>query len=89
MPDEKITISADTNVQGRDSETGQVQKIPAGLSQEEIEHAAALLRYVPGTEAEKRLVRKLDFILLPVLWLMYVLAYLDRGNIVSTIKLLV
>ena len=86
MPDEKITVSADANVQGRDSETGQVQKIPVGLSAEDLEHALALQRYVPGTAAEKRLVRKLDFILLPVLWLMYVLAYLDRGNIVRYIS---
>ena len=38
---------------------------------------------VPGTKLEKRLVWKLDLILLPVLWWMYILAYVDRGNVVS------
>lgn len=38
---------------------------------------------VPGTKLEKRLVLKLDLILLPVLWWMYILAYIDRGNVVS------
>lgn len=47
------------------------------------EMAIALQNYVPGTDEEKRLVRKVDLILLPCLWWMYVLAYLDRGNIVS------
>jgi hypothetical protein len=39
--------------------------------------------YVPDTDAEKRLVRKLDLLMLPTLWLMCVLAYVDRNNIVS------
>jgi len=43
----------------------------------------ALQNYVPNTPEEKRLVRKIDLVLLPCLWWMYVLAYLDRGNIVS------
>lgn len=38
---------------------------------------------VPGTKLEKRMVLKLDLILLPVLWWMYILAYVDRGNVVS------
>lgn len=38
---------------------------------------------VPDTKLEKRLVLKLDLILLPVLWWMYILAYIDRGNVVS------
>jgi hypothetical protein len=43
----------------------------------------ALQQYVPGTDAEKRLVRKIDFILIPALWWFYILAYIDRGNVVS------
>lgn len=39
--------------------------------------------YVPGTEEEKRLLRKIDLLLLPTLWWMYVLAQIDRSNIVS------
>jgi hypothetical protein len=44
----------------------------------------ALDKYVPDTPEERRLVRKIDFILLPCLWWMYILAYLDKGNIVSS-----
>lgn len=51
---------------------------------EDEEMTLARETYVPGTDEEKRLVRKVDMILLPCLWWMYVLAYLDRGNIVST-----
>lgn len=52
----------------------------------EVEDAAiiaALQSYVPGTAEEKRLVRKIDFILLPILWWMYILAHLDRSNIAN------
>jgi hypothetical protein len=45
----------------------------------------ALDKYVPDTPEERRLVRKIDFILLPCLWWMYILAYLDKGNIVSSV----
>jgi hypothetical protein len=43
----------------------------------------ALQNYVPDTAEEKRLVRKIDFILLPILWWMYILAHLDRSNIAN------
>lgn len=56
---------------------------PSQLSIEDEEMAVELANYVPNTVEEKRLVRKVDLILLPCLWWMYVLAYLDRGNIVS------
>ncbi|RYO58698.1 hypothetical protein AA0116_g6802 [Alternaria tenuissima] len=52
----------------------------------EVEDAAivaALQGYVPGTAEEKRLVRKIDFVLLPILWWMYILAHLDRSNIAN------
>jgi hypothetical protein len=52
-------------------------------SSEDRELAIALKSYEPDTEEEKRLVRKIDFILLPCLWWMYILAYLDKGNIVG------
>jgi hypothetical protein len=51
----------------------------------DLDMVHALQNYVLGTPEEKRLVRKIDFILLPCLWWMYVLAYLDRGNVVSNI----
>lgn len=34
-----------------------------------------------GTPEEKRLVRKLDWRILPCTWLLYLLGYLDRANI--------
>jgi hypothetical protein len=58
---------------------------PAGLTEDELVRAEALSRYEPNTSEERRLVRKIDFILLPVLWWMYVLAYIDRGNVVSIV----
>ncbi|KAJ3530612.1 hypothetical protein NM208_g9250 [Fusarium decemcellulare] len=59
-----------------------VPKPDQELTQDE-ELAIALQNYVPDTPEEKRLVRKIDFVLLPCLWWMYVLAYLDRGNIAN------
>lgn len=50
---------------------------------EDQEVLIALQNYVPDSSEEKRLVRKTDMVLLPTLWWMYILAYLDRGNIVS------
>ncbi|KAF6807552.1 vitamin H transporter [Colletotrichum plurivorum] len=37
--------------------------------------------YVPGTEEEKKLVRKIDSYLLPLMWVLYLLSYMDRTNI--------
>lgn len=54
------------------------------LLDDDAERAQALAHFDSDTSAERRLVRKLDFILLPVLWIMYVLAYIDRGNVVCT-----
>lgn len=54
---------------------------------EDPELALALRNYVPDTPEEKRLVRKIDMILLPCLWWMYILAYLDKGNIVSRVEM--
>jgi hypothetical protein len=56
-----------------------------GLSAEEIELQTALRNYVPNTEAEKKLRRKIDLHLIPILWIMYILNYVDRTNIVSTV----
>lgn len=53
-----------------------------GITADE-EMTIAPQNYVPGSDEEKKLVRKIDFVLLPLLWWMYVLAYLDRGNVVS------
>ncbi|TDZ32024.1 MFS transporter prlL [Colletotrichum spinosum] len=37
--------------------------------------------YVPGTDEEKALVRKIDLYILPLMFLMYLLSYMDRTNI--------
>lgn len=34
--------------------------------------------YVPDTEEERKLVRKIDLFLLPTIWIMYLLSYMDR-----------
>lgn len=34
--------------------------------------------YEPDTEEERRLVRKIDLYILPTMWLMYLLSYMDR-----------
>ncbi|KAK8174535.1 major facilitator superfamily transporter [Phyllosticta citribraziliensis] len=51
------------------------------LSQDEAELEEALRNYVPGTSEEKKLVRKIDLLLMPILWIMYILNYVDRTNI--------
>lgn len=73
-----------TTTQDRASTPSVDEKKPQAQngSPQDAEILAALESYVPGTAEEKRLVRKIDFILLPLLWWMYILAYLDRGNIV-------
>jgi len=35
----------------------------------------------PDKDAEKRLLRKLDVRIVPILWLMFMLAFLDRTNV--------
>ncbi|KAF8057612.1 major facilitator superfamily domain-containing protein [Lyophyllum atratum] len=37
--------------------------------------------FTPDSEAEKRLVRKIDRRIVPTIWLLYTLSYLDRANI--------
>lgn len=37
--------------------------------------------YVPDPAREKKLLRKVDFVMIPMLWWMCVLAYVDRNNI--------
>ncbi|KAI6085883.1 major facilitator superfamily domain-containing protein [Hypoxylon rubiginosum] len=41
----------------------------------------ALAEYQPGSPEEKKLLRKIDLFLVPCLWFMCVLAYVDRNNI--------
>ncbi|KAH6703189.1 major facilitator superfamily domain-containing protein [Leptodontidium sp. MPI-SDFR-AT-0119] len=52
-----------------------------GVTAEEIELQQALRDYIPETDAEKKLRRKIDLHLMPILWIMYILNYVDRTNI--------
>lgn len=56
-----------------------------GATEEEIQLQEALSNYVPDTDAEKKLVRKIDMHLMPTLWIMYILNYVDRTNIVGNL----
>lgn len=47
---------------------------------------SALANYIPDTVAEKKMVRKVDLYMIPMLWWMCVLCYVDRNNIVSTTR---
>ncbi|KAJ6020471.1 hypothetical protein N7540_005975 [Penicillium herquei] len=51
------------------------------VSSKEIEHATIDVTFSP--EEEKALVRKIDLMLLPVIWIMYLLSYMDRTNIAN------
>lgn len=51
----------------------------------DIEHADVVLKdeqgpdeYIPDTEEERKLVRKIDLYILPMMWIMYLLSYMDR-----------
>lgn len=46
------------------------------------ELAEELRNFIPNTAEEKKLVRKIDLFLMPCLWIMYILNYVDRTNIV-------
>jgi hypothetical protein len=48
--------------------------------QEEVVNA-----YVPDTEEERKLVRKIDLYLLPSIWIMYLLSYMDRTKSVNAL----
>lgn len=43
-----------------------------------------IVDYVPDTEEERRLVRKIDLYLLPAIWGMYLLSYMVRTMLVTS-----
>ncbi|CEJ59053.1 Putative Vitamin H transporter [Penicillium brasilianum] len=51
------------------------------VSSHEVENVAAIEAVSFTDEQEKALVRKIDLTLLPTIWVMYLLSYLDRTNI--------
>ncbi|TWU75714.1 hypothetical protein ED733_007611 [Metarhizium rileyi] len=56
----------------------------SSLASHEHELATALRSYVPRSAEEEKLVRKIDMLLMPILWIMYILNYVDRTNILVT-----
>lgn len=49
--------------------------------QEKTTNDGSVAQWVEGTLEEKRLVRKLDWRILPCTWVLYLLGFLDRANI--------
>ena len=81
----KVTVSS---IKESPEQVSQVDSFPGKVqvSEEERELAQSLLNYVPASDAEKKLVRKVDLIMMPTLWCMYILAVLDRSNIVMILS---
>lgn len=49
---------------------------------EDLDQARQLAaQWVDGTDAEKKLVRRLDWRILPCCWVLYLLGFLDRANV--------
>ncbi|VUC30057.1 unnamed protein product [Clonostachys rosea] len=69
MANDKASIELKESLENRD---------PSSMTPELAE---ALRNYVPGSPEEKKLVRKIDYFLMPMLWIMYILNYIDRTNI--------
>lgn len=57
-----------------------IDKVETEHVEQDVAKAAAA-EYVADTPEEKRLVRKIDRRLLPMLWVMYIFNYLDRTNV--------
>lgn len=55
------------------------EKHAAAADVAEAQHFAA--GWVDGTREEKKLVRKLDWRILPCTWVLYMLGFLDRANV--------
>lgn len=66
-PPLKAAVMNSTDLEGQ---------IKNDISSKEIEHASIQEDFSP--EEEKMLLRKIDLMLLPTIWIMYLLSYLDR-----------
>ncbi|OAL31306.1 hypothetical protein AYO20_08216 [Fonsecaea nubica] len=58
-----------------------IQHYDQELALQDSPNEADDLEYVEGTPEEKKLLRKIDVRLIPILWAMYIFNYLDRTNI--------
>jgi hypothetical protein len=83
MGNSVIKAAAPAAAPAADVADGYTEKL--NLSEYDLKLQRALESYVPGSGAEKRLLRKLDLYMMPSLWFMYILAYIDRQNIVSSL----
>lgn len=63
-----------------DSKLTNIDKVETEHVEQDVAKAAAA-EFVADTPEEKRLVRKIDRRLLPMLWVMYIFNYLDRTNV--------
>jgi hypothetical protein len=67
------------------SSHAELDKVDAEQLEHSSNHGMPVLAdgspYIPDTDEEKRLVRKIDKRLMPMLWVMYVMNYIDRTNI--------
>jgi MFS family permease len=70
----------DTGSNGHHSELS-VEKIAELHVEDTLRAGKATVPFVEDLEMEKRILRKVDLRLIPCLWIMYVLNYLDRSNI--------
>ncbi|CAI6095277.1 unnamed protein product, partial [Clonostachys chloroleuca] len=72
-----------TNIREGDHESINIQndtyRGKFGFTDDEVE--VALRNYSPDTPLEKKMLRKVDLFQLPILWIMCVMAYVDRSNI--------
>ncbi|OWZ36514.1 nicotinamide mononucleotide permease [Cryptococcus neoformans AD2-60a] len=53
----------------------------ASIDNEKAATIELAAQYVPGSEAEKKLLRKIDKRIIPTIWGLYTLSYLDRANV--------
>jgi hypothetical protein len=76
-----IRIRAKMSHAGEKSSLDQhVEKVPIATA--DLAEAQQLAtQWVDGTPEEKRLVRKLDWRILPCTWVLYLLGFLDRANV--------
>ncbi|OZJ04492.1 hypothetical protein BZG36_02667 [Bifiguratus adelaidae] len=70
MSFDSSTKMSDTNEKG---ETWHVESAPS--------QDGSFEKYVIDPEAERQFLRKIDYRIVPMVWLLYTMSYLDRGNI--------
>lgn len=74
-PTATSTTSSDHGVDKQDV------RVETDMAANEAEARGFAANWVDGSLEEKRLVRKLDWRILPCTWILYLLGFLDRANI--------